>query len=232
MIFLQFSDVFTVAHPITIDLSYNDIQTVDFSYAEIQAREQIPQDAISSNSGNRVVYLDGNPIVCDCGIYKFVQYFERIIDPMVPTLVTIKASDLTCVAPSDFVGFPVKELKSNKLVCSLEQLGIEDEFTKDCVYGFRPWDTSLIINCAEANLTEIPKLIYPKEDFFNQTEVYLQRNKLTSGPKENMGYENVTRLYLSYNDIQEVSWIPSKIKVSIMFIYQNNSFIYLNYFCL
>lgn len=216
----------TVSPSATIYLMHNNITTVNFYGADILARSQGKQDAYSSNAANRIVYLDSNPIHCDCNIYDFIRYFDRTIDPMVPTLMTIKADNLNCTSPADLKDRPVERVKREWLYCSFEDLGVTSGCPDNCTCNFRPSDKSLSINCVGANFTQAPELVLPTKNFYNQTEVLLQDNYLTSGPKENMGYENVTKLYLSSNKIREITWIPPKIEVLEL---HNNNISSLNY---
>lgn len=180
-------------------------------------------DSTTANGQNRIIVkLDRNPMACDCRLFEFMQYLEHILSPTIQKVVSIQFNDLTCISPSDLYGYPVMKLKSSELVCSLEQLAIKNNLTENCAYGFRPGDRSLIVNCTNANFTSMPVLVLPKEDFFKKTEVHLQKNQLTTGPKKNMGYENVTKLFLSQNKIREISWIPPRIKVTDLILSQHH----------
>ncbi|KAF2884862.1 hypothetical protein ILUMI_21339 [Ignelater luminosus] len=213
MTYLEFSNIFTTARPISIDLSYNNIETVDFNDAELMIRIEDSLGRITTDGKSRIVKLDGNPVACDCRLLGFIQYLEQVLSPATQEAVSIQFNNLTCVSPSDLYGRPVAKLKSSELVCSLEQMAIEGELTEKCVYGFRPKDESLIVNCTNANFTSMPILVLPERVFFKNMEVHLQKNQITTGPEKNMGYENVTKLFLSQNKIKEISWIPPKIEL-------------------
>ncbi|KAK4883574.1 hypothetical protein RN001_006893 [Aquatica leii] len=210
--YLHFKHLVVVSHKLVINLSNNNITTVDFSNAEVLARAQGNIDAYTSNGPNIVIHLDGNPIQCDCYIYDFVRYFDRSIDPMVPTLVSITADNLQCHSPHNFIGFPVKSLKPKMLTCRLDQLEPDAICPDHCACVIRPWSKSFIVNCENQNLTEVPNIVLPRGNMFSQTEVYLDGNKIRAGPVRNVAYENVTKLSLSTNYLEELKWLPPKIE--------------------
>lgn len=224
--YLNFNYLVTVSQSLQINLSHNRINVVNFTHAETLARSQGNPVVYSSNAANTVVLLDENPINCDCNIYDFVRYFTRDIDPMVPTLVTIKADNLTCKSPSDLNEFLVKDVKLKMLTCGLQQLEKNATCPLNCVCLIRPWDKAFIVDCNSGNLTTAPELISPKSSIFNHTEVYLGNNNITSGPIANMGYENVTVLDLSSNNIGKFQWVPPKLKSLIL---EHNNLTFLNY---
>ena len=224
--YLNFNYLLSVSHQLVINLSNNKIKIVNFTDAEILASSQGNLDAYTSNAANTVVQLDGNPISCDCHIYDFVRYFDRSIDPMVPTLVTVKADNLFCASPASFKGTLVKDLKPRMLTCGLHQLEKNADCPDNCYCGIRPWDKAFIVDCDNQNLTTIPKLTFPKTGIYNHTEINLENNLLTTGPTVNMGYENVTILDLSSNHISKLKWVPPHLKFLNL---ERNNLSFLNY---
>lgn len=207
-----------VSKKLQVNLKNNNISTVHFEEAEALAISQQNVDSSSKVDRNIVVQLDGNPIVCDCNIFDFVRYFDKTIDPLVPTLVTIEADDLLCAQPPEFTELLVSQLRPSMLTCTTNSYGEAIKCPNNCICANRPWDKSFIVDCSNRGLKEAPILELPSGIKFNQTEVRLQGNFLTSAPAEHMGYDNVTRLILSNNKIDEVAWIPPQINVSTFWI--------------
>ncbi|KAF5284477.1 hypothetical protein FQA39_LY17012 [Lamprigera yunnana] len=224
--YLHFNYLVVVSHQLVINLSHNKISTVNFSDSEMLAQAQGNLDAYSFNGPNTVLYLDGNPIDCDCRIYDFVRYFDGSIHEMVPTLVTITADDLKCSSPKNFFNFPVKKLRPELLTCRLDQLEEDPVCPDNCACLIRPWNKAFVVYCKNQNLTEVPEIVLPKGKIFNQTEVYLDVNKITSGPVRSTAYENVTLLTLSSNNLTKLEWIPPKIQTLTL---DHNAISFFNY---
>lgn len=191
---------------------------VGFTQAEALAKQNV--DAISSNEYNRVVDLSGNLIDCDCRAFDLTKYFHDMMAPQVKTMIEILPDGLKCAPSSSLANISVADLHPKYLTCSLAQ--VFENYT-DCPLGcacyWRKWDKSIIFSCENANLTAVPLISLPEglvtRVSYNQTEVHLEGNFLTSGPSFNFsGYENVTKLFLSNNHIKEINWVPPKTEVS------------------
>lgn len=209
----------TSDHELELDLSHNNISVIDFSQVEALAPFQ-QLDAISNNQYNSVVDLSGNLIDCDCRAYDLTRYFRDLIAPEVKTMIDISPDGLKCASSN----ISVADLHPKYLTCSLVQ--VLDNYT-DCPLGcsceWRKWDKSIIFNCENGNFTTVPSILIPKVlgelVSYNQTEVHLEGNLLTSGPSANdTGYKNVTKLFLSNNYIEQIAWVPPKTEVSMKII--------------
>lgn len=222
---INFGYLITVSPRLQINLSNNWIKVVNFTYSETLARSQGHFNAYSADKPNTVVILDENPVNCDCHIFDFVRYFRRDIDPMVPSLVTVKADSLKCQSPNYLSGTLVKDLQLKMLTCGLQQLE-NRKCPLNCSCVVRPWDKALIINCNNESLTHVPELSSQTSYTFNHTEIYLANNNITSGPTVNLGYENVTVLDLSSNSINRFQWVPPKLENLIL---ENNNLSFLNF---
>lgn len=85
LFFFQYASLASVtARKLTMDLSYNKIDRIDFDIAEDLARYKFGvNDTINEfDIGVRVV-LKGNPLVCDCRSYDLVNYFRDQFAPQV-----------------------------------------------------------------------------------------------------------------------------------------------------
>ncbi|KAF2878694.1 hypothetical protein ILUMI_27473 [Ignelater luminosus] len=216
---IEFNDISTSSSSITIDLTYNQITTINFTNA-IQENEDFTKD------GRINVDLEGNPIKCNCHIYDFINFMDHIKSGGIKSIINIDINGVKCASPNKYSELPITNLELDMLTCSSEEFGISLEVPDNCAsYEFRPWDKSLIVDCKDSNLTKAPELILPDSDKYDQIEVHLEGNQLTTGPIEGMGYENVTRLYLFSNNINEISWVPQNIKILEL---HNNNISYIN----
>lgn len=203
-----------------INLEQNNISFVDFD----QMRLIVDANNLNARSIKRKapiseVYLNDNPINCDCLSYDFVQYFSTFTnDPEFKVIFDLHADTLSCAGPPGLKNRHVDQINPSVLKCSLEQIAKENSgCPKNCSCAWRPHDKSILVNCTNQNLNQFPELNinlsskYP----FNQIELHLEGNKLVAGPNSNLtGYGNVTKLYLSNNNIRSISWIPKRIDVN------------------
>lgn len=215
-------------HERRINLANNNITIIDFSDAELMAKLQDRLDIMSSNLFNTVVCISNNPIACDCRNYDLFKYYHDRLDPRVPTMVTILKEDVYC-ASSDYL---VAKLPAQSFTCDLSEVVNGFECPQNCSCEWRPFNNGIAFNCANANLATLPKVELPDDVIhFEQLEVDLKLNKLKSGPSRNdSGYENVTRLLLSHNEIEYLEWLPPRLEVCkvtrMFFLCFNSKFVF------
>lgn len=180
-----------------MDLRHNNISMINLQGIEALAVGQWdgPHSPRRSKRNVRVL-LEGNPLNCDCRSYELIRYFENKLQPEVNLLVTLKPGNLTCDQPGFLRGKLVKDVDSRDLTCRLED--------ESCPYGcdclLRRADWGLIVNCTNRGLQEIPGSL-PRISYTNHTELILDGNAIRKLPNSNLGYENVTHLHLSRNNI-------------------------------
>lgn len=170
---------------------------------------------INENSNKMIVYLDNNPINCDCNMYDLSLYYNKKMNPKVYKFIELELSTLFCASPPRLLSKPVINVSSDMLTC----LVTEETFCPDnCSCSKRPFDKTFIVDCSNKSLDEVPKLsgVIPKE--CNQTEVHLEYNNLNSIPENETNLSNVTKMYLFHNSISKLHWLPSKIEVRILII--------------
>ena len=217
----QAIDLHFLSTSLKVDLTYNNISV-------IYLKDHNPPIVYRTGNSNsspiqRVFKLEGNPIKCDCFIYDLLLYLEHKMDPEIYELYQLEPGNLTCTGPSYLEGIPVDKLKSDKLECAYPQ---PEECPEQCMCTIRPADSAMRINCSGQHLTQVPQL--PKLQKLNLTtkkrlhltlnhmELVLSKNKIRELPTySNPGYSNVTKLYLSYNNITSLSKenLPPVIKV-------------------
>lgn len=198
-------------HEHRIILANNNITFVDFSSSEITARLQDRIDIISSNLYSTIVSISNNPIVCDCNAYDLWRYYNYKLDPGVPAMVTILKEDVHC----DSTDYLIAELPPKYFTCDLVELMDDFKCPMNCSCRWIPFGREIVYDCANSGLNEIPEIRLPQKMIkFDTLEVDLKLNQLKRGPtQDDEGYENVTRLLLSYNLIERVDWVPPKLEV-------------------
>ncbi|XP_025828875.1 protein toll [Agrilus planipennis] len=210
-----------------LDFRYNNITVVELDLLEVLATSQdkLLDAASKTPDDDFVIYIAGNPIECDCKAFHLSRYVEGSMYPEALAYMQIEVGDATCKSPNSLAGFPISKLKSKMITCSLTQFyGNSSLCPESCICETRPWDKSLIYDCSNGNISNVPNIILPGGNLYNQTEVHLEGNHLTQGPVEGMGYEKTTRLVLSNNKIQEIKWLPPNIQV-LHFDHNNISFL-------
>lgn len=158
---------------------------------------------------NLVIKLNKNSINCDCRLTSFVRYFEENRNSIIRQRITIKANNLVCESPENLKNQLVKNLNSSTLTCPYDYF-FPEKCSDVCDCYVREWDDAIIADCENKNLTEAPIL---NLQLSHIVEVNLQNNFLISGPNHSMGYEDVTKLLLSNNNITHLAWMPPRVKV-------------------
>lgn len=189
-----------------LNLNYNNITKVNLGDLG-----NIEGDTITSIS------LYHNSIKCDCGIYDFLQFLKGEKYEKAKEMITISTKNLTCASPPELNQLEIKSLLFQNISCLRQKISNDNKRNPErCSYRWRPYDRSVVIDCSYRNLKSFPK-IHLAEMLafdFNQTEMNLEGNDLTEGIDSSLtDYDNITRLFLSYNKIETISWLPPKLKV-------------------
>lgn len=179
-----------------IDLSNNKIETVFFNGLE-------PSGLYDSNDMESfsTIYLENNPIHCDCSLYDLLLYsnnrnYKQLFD--------LKLNNLSCSEPAMYRNISVTEINAERLVC-------EEEMCPDqCRCFQRVSDSAYIVDCAHKTLVDVPIIMKPF--YYNAAEVYLQGNNLSFVSFENKGYDDVEVLNVSSNKLEDIEWINSNLK--------------------
>lgn len=192
-----------------INLSYNNISSVDFFGAEILAQKNVHED--EDNEKTHVI-ISNNPINCGCSAYDLMRYKSRLMERQIYTAIEFTMENLQCSSPSTRQGIPLSSLQIQTWTCPLFESCAET-----CSCEYRPYDTAIVVDCSNRNLSFQPTLQLPDASkiVYNHTEMHLEYNNLTSFTNFNMNnYTNITKLYLSHNRIKNVVWVPPQLNVS------------------
>lgn len=200
------------SNTLDIDLSNNNISLVQFAYAKLLA-------GLNKDSNLRVD-ISNNPINCDCGAYDLSLYYENKLSDELKRIVELsEPTELKCASPPGLFNISMQNIHPEYLTCPLQKLMKNVSCPDKCICEWRPSDRTVIVDCAEQNLTMVPQIYLPQYlpeiGTYNDTEIHLEKNLLSLPPTQtDSGYENITKLFLSYNKIEELNWIPPNIKVS------------------
>ncbi|KAJ8952641.1 hypothetical protein NQ318_020956, partial [Aromia moschata] len=198
---------------VDVFLNNNNISVIDFRDMKAYARANMQSyDAAHNNDYSTVVYIEQNPIRCDCSNFDLIQYNNDNLNPVIKTVVDIEMNNLHCATPKAFEHIPIKDLKPYHITCPLRDVGCPTE----CFCEYRPYDKCVVVNCMRRNLTEPPIIRLDRSIKLDNVEVHLEDNSLEVAPYSGLGYENVTELCLSNNLIKSFNWVPPKIKVLML----------------
>lgn len=196
-----------MSNDIKVDLTYNKIKYISLLYAEDYARDQ-------NSPRNVIVYIENNPIVCNCGLYDFLRYIEGRMHPNVQNYFHIIPNNLTCQSPEWLKNVNVTNLKSTSLTCMTNDTKLNITCPEQCNCFVRPEDNAFIADCSHQNLVRVPSL---NSGYLTRVELNFSGNALTRVPDlRELGLESVKKLDLSYNKISEISLnsLSNEIEVS------------------
>jgi protein toll len=220
-ILLQPEDIQFLSSDITVDLTYNNISIIDLQNLELLAQWQDNNQTLL----NRRILLQQNPLMCDCKVYDLLRYLEDRLEPEARSMFEIIPGNLTCAGPPELRGTAVKQLSSLTMQCLLPRLR---DCPHLCTCYERPADYALIVDCSGLNQSQSPaslpdplklnkSVLWPQRLKLNQTVLWLRDNSIvTLPPATAPGYNRVTRLYLSHNNIStlEAEQMPPHLQVS------------------
>lgn len=140
--------------------------------------------------------ISNNPVICNCKVYdlvkdihsSFFRYYQ------------VDKYRYDCGSPSHLKGVDLMhDLDIDQLVCNTTS-----ECPSKCTCQEQPYISTLVINCTNANLREIPKTIPELSSNIHYVSLYLDGNDITEITKRN--YSNIIKNltvannYLNYID--------------------------------
>uniref|UniRef100_A0A1B0CQQ9 TIR domain-containing protein n=2 Tax=Lutzomyia longipalpis TaxID=7200 RepID=A0A1B0CQQ9_LUTLO len=223
--FITTNDLQFLSRKIQVYLTHNQITEIFFKDIEAMASDH----NLSDNIEVPVLYLDGNPVVCDCLLTEFVRLVKNQLSSDVKKLIKIDPGKLTCSAPPEHAGKLVASVDPHDLYCDFDT---DSSKIKKCPIGckcqLRRTDYALVVNCSNAELTTVPVLPNPQTSSLNFTILYLENNYLTHLPKNtDLGYDRVRFLYAKSNNITNIAPenLPSQLELLDL---RNNNMIHIN----
>ncbi|XP_065074910.1 protein toll-like [Ochlerotatus camptorhynchus] len=202
-----------VSQDVRVNLTHNRISEIDLKDMEpIITSQRLQQD-----DSKIYVYVNDNPLNCNCVIFSFVQYLLNELDKVVYRRIQFVADELRCSEPQDLLDVNVSKLQTKDLLCQLDQPGTEiKRCPANCSCNVRPLDRGVIVNCTRQGLTEIPPLPQPTMFGYNFIELHVEDNNITELPTANLtGYGKVAELYARNNAIAELlpENLPSSLRI-------------------
>ncbi|EDV90633.1 protein toll [Drosophila grimshawi] len=213
---LDYSDLdFVSAFDLTVNMSHNQLHTVHFyKQTEFQPLDK----GLRLVHGVKSVHVDlnDNPLVCDCTLLRFLQVVRGDIQPDYAKNLITYTDRLNCQAPIALADRAMRFVHPSELVCNFDQAEDPKErrCPSHCECLVRTFDSTLIVNCSNGELTKIPKLPRLPQNLL-EMELYVENNTLLKLPQNNApGYENVTRLYVAGNNLTQLepSQLPANLK--------------------
>ncbi|KAI8046743.1 protein toll [Drosophila gunungcola] len=223
IIFVYFDWKFVMVQLRDLDLSYNNISTLEYEDLQFLSRNRLhvnmthnkirritlpEQLGVTDNWDPNLVHVDlnDNPLNCSCSIYWFVQLVRGAITPEYAKQFKFQTDRLYCSEPNALQHIPVRRVDPRKLICPLDYSN--DPRERQCPLGcfcwVRPFDNALVVECNNGNLTHVPRLpnLPPNLQLM---ELHLENNTLVTMPPANTrGYEKVTSLHLSGNNLTHI----------------------------
>jgi len=188
---LRLSDLnFSPIVNIVVDLRHNQIQEI----GEFYLASSMDSSREYDSRFTRILYLDDNPLFCDCDVYFLAKYMNRTL-PSVLNYWTIEAPQLTCQQPAELLNVGPTAVDPLLFVCPCDQ----EESPCGCQH--RPYDKTVLINCQHQNLTRLP-IQFPAFPGY-QIHMNFSRNhvNLTSNQSLSLGLKQISALDLSYNGL-------------------------------
>ncbi|KAJ8921672.1 hypothetical protein NQ315_010581 [Exocentrus adspersus] len=205
--YIRMASLITLSpYGVKLYINNNNVSVLDFrEIKQYSLANTENYDALHNNNASTILYLFNNPLTCDCSNFDLIQYNDNKIDPVIKTIVDVRIGDLRCATPRSFTEVLIKDLKPYHINCPLEDSGCPNQ----CSCNYRPFDQHAVINCSYRNLTYPPAINVRGY----KIEINLDGNFLEVAPYEGLGYDTVTKLHLSNNQIKNISWIPPNIEV-------------------
>ncbi|XP_070492281.1 protein toll-like [Chironomus tepperi] len=192
---------FTSKRELTIDLRHNNIETVYFNHY-----------INDENPTQMVVYLEHNPIICNCQILDFVKYIKNP-ELIKKTGIEIELGDLNCTKPEKMRGRSIVDVKPLELTCPFDDpsSNMEKRCPETCSScDVRLDDRTLLLDCY-ANLS-ISSLPNAANSSLQNVELKIEGQGLTEIPSSaSVGYKQITKLFLADNEIRSIGELPPKL---------------------
>ncbi|KAJ3667175.1 hypothetical protein Zmor_002575 [Zophobas morio] len=176
---------------VDVNLESNNISVVNFDHVDL-----------IEYYNTVTIHLANNPLKCDCTNYDLMKYLKGGSNREVTMKFDIRIGSVNCEALDN----SIDSLELSTITCPLEDSGCPEE----CLCSWRPFDSSLVVDCSNRNLTYLPNITTSsfQRTNFTQIEVHLESNRLTSA---NLSlYKNITSLFLSNNNLVTVQGEPDR----------------------
>ncbi|KAH8312348.1 hypothetical protein KR044_010333, partial [Drosophila immigrans] len=230
-VMIIFSDwKYTMLELRELDLSYNNFTYLDYTDLAFLTRSELhinvthnqirnvhlyndtfPTSGDSDRKlvhGVKAVHLDlnDNPLDCDCTLLRFLLFARGEFKPEYAKNLLVATDRLQCHEPVALATRSLTAVHPRELLCNFDQTEEPKErrCPSKCECFVRTFDSALIINCSNSDLTKLPKLprLPPNLSLY---ELHVENNTLLKLPAYGAtGYANVTSLYLAGNNLSHI----------------------------
>ncbi|XP_015189359.1 PREDICTED: protein toll-like [Polistes dominula] len=196
---------------IVVDLRYNKIR-------HILLNEIDKYSYHNKKESNIIVYVENNPVLCDCDLYDLVRYVNKDMPYTAYNFVKLRLGNLRCLQPNGTEGPQIDQLNFKTYKClETQYFKLPDNCQYKCTCHVRPRDLRRVLDCSHKNLF----VFKPDMDKIYLVGIHtlivdLRWNNLRKidsfKPLEMAAIE---RLYLSNNKIFQLSadTLPEKLNV-------------------
>lgn len=132
----------------------------------------------------------------------------------------IEYDALYCDEPSNLKGIQISKLNPKDFICPMGDLSADN-----CAFEYRTYDNSIIMNCSNKNLNELPKVM-PSDSIPTGFPIilYIDNNNLTSldlNFDKNSILTNVKEIYAFNNKISKINFTNLPQKLEILQLHDN-----------
>uniref|UniRef100_A0A8D8TJI2 Protein toll n=1 Tax=Cacopsylla melanoneura TaxID=428564 RepID=A0A8D8TJI2_9HEMI len=193
----------TVSSNMTMDLSYNQIEVVEFTSNQLERLN--PKNKVLKKL---ILNFQGNPIACNCSNYDLFRFIQdKAVHDEYKPIVFDGTSDVNTCSPPNV---SINQIDLTNLTCD-----IVNGCPSPCKCSYLPHNDLITVNCTSANLAQMPQHLNVTlmdnraiSRLWNVTknrsiQLVLRNNSIQEfllGPLD--GYELVTELDLSFNQIK------------------------------
>lgn len=203
----QFESVVNLAK---LNLRHTSLDTIEVSYFVDVADVDLSDNRIDfvkfyseykNLSAHTKFNLEGNVITCDCKALPFLQDVRKSKNSAITVGLT------KCASPEDMEGKVFMKVDQHELVCP------SDLCPESCDCVERPANQTLHIDCAEIELTEIPKMPELANSKLKFIELNIENNNITQFPANDTNFERVVKIFARNNTISSLVNLPPKIQM-------------------
>lgn len=200
--FVQYQHLQFHGNGVQVNLSNNRINDIDFSAFEVIAGAQIAPPRHPPR-----VYLNNNPLECDCKALHFVRFLQKRYNvAALGAFLRIDEDSLTCVEPVNLRGEKLVSVNPMDLICNFNRSYFEQSCPEECSCGLRLADQAVIVNCSSSDLRAVPNLPVASKLNYSFTILHLENNRLEQLPAVDdvIGYSEVREIHAQGNNISMI----------------------------
>ncbi|GAB0089574.1 hypothetical protein DMENIID0001_041410 [Sergentomyia squamirostris] len=199
---------------IMVNLEYNQIREIRF--------KENSSEVLQSLNSTPTVYLDGNPIDCNCYMAYFMKFLHKL-NKGSEKIMNVRLGKLFCNAPPQLEGRRLVSLRSDELFCEYNTYykiqNKLDMCPPVCQCWVRAGDSELLMNCSNAGLPAVPTLPRLVDTSLKQLILHLENNQIRSLPKiTDLSYGQVYKIFASNNSIDTLT--EENLPAAIYYKYQ------------